>query len=369
MIVRTLLTSIGYVVNRKTEKTARDSFAGVKGAAQRLGTFLATGALAQGFRAAISFASDAEETMNVVTTAFENNAQAVLDWAAASGDAAGRSEFAMREYAATVGAIAGPTLDSADATADMATNMAQLAVDLGSFFNATDEEALDALKAGLIGSSEPLQRFGVTMSEAALQTFATSKGLRTQVKDMDAAQKMTLRYQFIMANTTKAQGDAAKTSAGLANQLKRFGGNIRNIATDMGKEFLGGAAGMLQAINKIAAAMRGPMSMAARSISNALKFLQAVVIGLWETFKELSTPLQALLVALLIRTLALHAPWLLWAVLIGAAVAGVIAILDDLWVTLQGGEGVMAGLVSEFAFQLDNTESLFDPRSTSGVSC
>lgn len=359
MIVRQLLTSIGYVVNRKTEKTARASFASVKAAAQTLGAFLATGALAQGFRAAINFASDAEETMNVVTTAFENNAQAVIDWARTSGEAAGRSEFAMREYAATLGAIAGPTLGSADATAEMSTQMAQLAVDLGSFFNATDEEALDALKAGLIGSSEPLQRFGVTMSEAALQTFATSQGLRTQVKDMDAAQKMTLRYQFIMAKTTKAQGDAAKTSDGFANQIKRLQGNIRNVMTDIGKEFLPGAASMLQIVNKIAQSLRGPLTLAARSISNAFKFLQAVIIGLWETIKEMAWPFQAILTQLLIRTIMLHAPWLIWGALIAAAVGGAILILEDLWLAVTTGEGVLMGLLEQFTFWLNETDSIF----------
>ena len=359
MIVRQLLTSIGYVVNRRSEKTARESFAGVKAAAQTLGAALATGAIAQGFRKAISFASDAEETMNVVTTAFEDQAQSVLGWAKTQGEAAGRSEYAMREYAATIGALAGPTLGSADATADMSTNMAQLAVDLGSFFNATDQDALDALKAGLIGSSEPLQRFGVNMSEAALQTFATSKGMRTQVKDMNAAQKMTLRYQFILANTTKAQGDAAKTSDGFANQLKRLSGNIQNVATDIGKEFLGGAAGLLQMLNKIIAAMRGPLTLAAKATANALKFVQAVVIGLWETFKELSGPFQALLTAILIRVLMLHAPWVLWGVLIAAAVGGAIAILDDLWSALQGGDSVFVGLLDQFNFWLEETDSIF----------
>lgn len=360
MIVRELLTSIGYVVNRRTEKTARQSFSGIKQAAQNLGLALSAGALVQGFRTMVNFASDAEETMNVVTTAFENQAQAVLGWAAASGEAAGRSEYAMREYASALGAVVGPTLGSAEATADLSTNMAQLAVDLGSFFNATDQEALDAIRAGLIGSSEPMLRFGVNMNVAALDAFALSEGLGKTTKQMNEAEKTMLRYRFIMARTTKAQGDAAKTSDGFANQLKRLGGNLRNVATDIGKEFLGGAAGLLQMLNRLIASMRGPMVLAAKAVGNAFKFIQAIVIGLWETFKEIGFPLQALLVGLLIRTLALHAPWILWGVLIAAAVGGAIAILDDLWMALTTGEGVLAGLLNEFTFWLNETDSIFE---------
>lgn len=357
MIVRQLLTGIGYVVSKKSEKSATDSFKRVKEGAKTLGQFLIAGTLAQGFRAAIGYASQANENLNVINVAFENQAQAVLDWARTSGEAAGRSEFAMRQYAGTVGAMAGPTLGSAEATAKLSTDMAQLAVDLGSFFDASDEEALDALKAGLIGSSEPLMRFGVVMNEAALQSFATSKGLRTQVKDMKAAQKMQLRYQFIMDRTTKAQGDAARTGEGYANQLKRLGGNMRNILTDVGTEFLDNAAGLLAIFNKILVVLRGPLTIAFRSVANAIRFTTAVVIGLIEGFTKLDIVTQTVLTALLIRTLALHAPWLVWGALIAAAVGGVILLLDDLWVAMQGGDSAIASIIGNIKFLKEETGS------------
>lgn len=357
MIVRQLLTGIGYVVSKKSEKSAKESFARVREGAKALGQFLVAGTLAQGFRAAISYASDAEETLNVVNVAFENQAQAVLDWAKTSGEASGRSEYAMREYASTLGAILAPTINNAKATADMSTEMAQLAVDLGSFYNATDEEALDAIRAGIIGSTEPLQRFAIVMNEAELQSFATAKGYKQQVKDMNAAQKMQLRYQFIMAKSTKAQGDAERTGEGYANQLKRLGGNMRNILTDVGKQFLENAAGLLSILNKLLTVLRGPLTIAFRSVANAIRFTTAVIIGLWEEFKKLDAVTKVVLTALLIRTLALHAPWLVWGVLIAAAVGGVILLLDDLWVAMQGGDSATASIIGNIKLLKEETGS------------
>lgn len=357
MIVRELLTRIGYDVDPKSEQKAKQGLDRVKSAAQSLGLVLSAGLVAAGFKRAIDAASDVEETMNVVTTAFENQADAVLRWAQVAGEASGRSQFAMREYAATVGAVVGPTLGSAEATAQLSQDMAQLAVDLGSFFNATDDEALQALRAGLIGSQEPLLRFGVNMSVAALDAFALEQGINKQTKEMTAAEKTMLRYRFIMARTTKAQGDAAKTSDGFANQTKRLEGNIRDIAVGIGEVFLPTAAKTLQTINDLAKEMKGPLVAAVGAVMNVFRFFGAILIGLGEAFLSLGGTAQAVLSALLFFSLAFFAPWLLMPILIGAAIAGLIVIVDDLWSGLTKGEGVLAGLVGEFEHWLTETDS------------
>ena len=363
MIVRELLTRIGYDVDPKAEQRAKNGFTRVRDAAAKLGLALSAGAVAIGFKKTLDAASDVEETMNVITTAFEDQAGAVLEWARVSGEAAGRSEFAMREYAATVGAIVGPTLGSAEATAALSQDMAQLAVDLGSFFNATDEEALQALRAGLIGSQEPLQRFGVNMSVAALNTFAQSRGIKKQVKDMTAAEKTMLRYRFIMARTTKAQGDAEKTSDGFANQVKRLQGNIRNIAVAIGRELLPGAASLLKSLNGLAKTMAGPLVSALRLITAPFKLLGAIVIGLGFGFMELGTAGKVAVLSLIpaftawlvimgkisVAQLLVFGQW----VLIGVGILLLILIVEDLWQAITGGNSVIGNLFREFGLQIE----------------
>lgn len=368
MIVRRLLTLIGYKVDPKSEKAAKDGFKRVTRAAKKLGIGLSVGAVAIGFKKTLDAASDVEETMNVVTTAFENQAGAVLQWAKESGEAAGRSEFAMREYAATVGAVVGPTLGSAEATAQLSQDMAQLAVDLGSFFNASDTDALDAIRAGLIGSQEPLLRFGVNMSVAALDAFALEQGLGKTTKQMTAAEKTTLRYRFIMARTTKAQGDAAKTSDGFANQVKRLQGNVRNIAVTIGREFLPGMASALKTFNEIAKVVAGPLVSALRLLTAPIKLVVALIIGLVFAFTELSTVgkvvflgLAAGATALLVvfKKLAI-AQLIVFAkfILIGALIALVILVIEDLWQALTGGNSVIGNVIGEFRHWLDETDSI-----------
>lgn len=359
-IVRELLTRIGYVVDPKAEKKAKDGFQRVKDAAGKLGIALSAGLVAAGFKRTLDAASDVEETMNVVTTAFEDQTEAVLQWARDSGEAAGRSEFAMREYAATLGAVVGPTLGSAEATAELSTNMAQLAVDLGSFFNATDEDALQALRSGLVGQAEPLLRFGVAMNVAALDAFALEQGLGKTTKQMSQAEKITLRYRFILDQTQKAQGDAEKTSAGFANQTKRLVGNVRDIAVAIGKQFLPGAADLLVTLNGILKTIKGPLVAALRLLTAPIKVAVTTVAGLAVGLTQMGRVAQVVFAGLLGAVLALKAPFIITGAIIAAIIFGTLLIIEDLWKGLTEGEGVLAGLTGEFQHWEKETGSTFD---------
>jgi len=212
--------------------------------------------LAEGFRAAgvaatavfagaslaiskfVSTASDANEQMNVIQTSFGKLTPAVEDWARKTGEAVGRSRLDLLDYAGTTQAMLAPMIGSQKAAAGMSTKIAQLAVDIGSFNNVADEEALVALKAGLIGSTEPMRRFGVVMTVAGMEAYALSKGIKASWKDMDEASKVALRYQFIMEKTKLQQGDAAKTADSFANMVKRIQGQFQDLSNDLGQSLL-----------------------------------------------------------------------------------------------------------------------------------
>jgi hypothetical protein len=204
-------------------------------AALTLGSILGAAVVGRGFAKMIGLASDAEETINLLNESFEGNSQAVQEWAATFASEVGRSEFQMREMAGTLGAMLNPLMaGNSDAAAEMSTKLAALAVDLGSFFNIADDDALQKLMAGIAGETEPLRRLGVVILESTLAEFARAEGIRKSVKDMTVAEKTSLRYQFILANTTNAQGDALRTAEGFANASKAVSTGLRDLATRMG---------------------------------------------------------------------------------------------------------------------------------------
>ncbi len=187
----------------------------------------------------IGLASDAQEALNVMNFAFGESTEKVKAWATEFGNAAGRSEFALRKTASTLGAVLNPLMDqNQEAAANMSMGLAQLSVDLGSFFDVADENALVALRSGLVGEMEPLRRFGVVMTQDALSAFALSQGLSSNVMNMDIATKTMLRYNFIMQETAIAQGDAERTSMNWANSTKALQGALHEMGTNAGMVLL-----------------------------------------------------------------------------------------------------------------------------------
>lgn len=206
----------------------------------------------------LGLASDADEANNVINEIFEDGAGSVRAWAKRVGAEIGRSEYTMRTFAGSMGAMLLPMLQgNREAAAEMSQTIAQLGVDLSSFFNTTEDEALTALRAGLAGEAEPLKKYGIVMLEATLQEFAHAEGIRAKVKDMTIAEKTELRYRFILANTTKAQGDAAKTLDGYANSARAAADAVKDLGTRMGERIIPVARRMLHWFREGAHALKG----------------------------------------------------------------------------------------------------------------
>lgn len=226
----------------KSRKAAsRDAKGGSIGGSlsSELGKWLTGAAVTAGVAQMLELASSADETNNVLREVFgPAGEEQVHQWADTTAKEVGRSKYALEASAGALGAMLGPLTGNAEQAQIMSTRFAKLAVDLGSFFNASDEDALAALKSGITGEAEPLKRFGVVMNEATLAEYAHSQGITAKLQAMTNAQKTTLRYNYILSQTTKADGDAARTSDGFANMLKRVQARFRDLTTDIGRRFL-----------------------------------------------------------------------------------------------------------------------------------
>lgn len=152
----------------------------------------------------------------------------------ALGDCAG----AAKEYAESVSAIAGIDMKewmtyqgafyqladgyglASDASERMSKNLTQLAFDLSSLWNVDAETAFQKLQSGMSGQIKGLKVWGINVSVAQLKETALAHGIDLATSKMTEAQKATLRYVTIMEQTSKAQGDMARTIASPANALR-----------------------------------------------------------------------------------------------------------------------------------------------------
>ena len=231
---------------------------GVRGKLSRLGPIIAAAAVAGGIALAagmykgITAASDLNETISKSKVVFGEQADAVLSWSESSATAMGESQQAALEATATFGNLFVSMGMGEGVSSKMSMKLTQLAGDLASFNNIDPAEALDALRSGLVGETEPLRRLGVNMNDAELRAQALKMGLIASVKDgLSPATKAQAAYALIMGQTKTAQGDFARTSGGFANQMRILKAEITNLFASVGQYLLPVATEVVKGIRTI----------------------------------------------------------------------------------------------------------------------
>lgn len=180
---------------------------------------------------AINIASDLTEVQNVVDVTFKAMSQDIDDFANTSMKAYGLSELAAKQYTSTMGAMLKSSGFSIRQAKDMSVEMAKLSADMASFYNLSNEEAFNKIRAGLIGQTVPLQQLGINMNIANLEAYALSQGIKTSWQEMSQSEQIMLRYNYLLKATADSQGDFTRNSETWANQTK--------ILSEQWKEFLG----------------------------------------------------------------------------------------------------------------------------------
>jgi hypothetical protein len=188
--------------------------------------------------AAIKLASDMEETQNKVSVAFGDSAQAVKDWSKTSIESMGLAQQSALDAAALFGDMGTSMGIARDDAAEMSMGLTQLGADLASFKNVGVDQAMDALKGVFTGETDSLTQLGYVMTETNLKAFAMSKGISKNVEDMTQAEKVNLRFAFVMEATKNAQGDFSRTSEGAANQMRMFGESLKELGASLGATIL-----------------------------------------------------------------------------------------------------------------------------------
>lgn len=184
--------------------------------------------------AAIKFASDMVETTNKVNVVFGSNSAAVDRWADNSLRKMGLAKQSALDYAAAYGDLGSSMQLSDEINYKYSTSLVQLAADMASFKNISADRAQLALTAIYTGETESLKALGIVMTDANLQAYAIANGYTVQYDKMTQAEKVMLRYEYVMSATKNSMGDFARTSSGTANQTRMLGENVKETGAILG---------------------------------------------------------------------------------------------------------------------------------------
>lgn len=276
-------------------------------------------------------AIDAEEMQSAFNVSFGAMASDVRSWAQETGDALGRSTFELQQMALGFNGLfkaGGPVTEM---SADMARQFTVLAQDLASFHNEAEQDVFAALRSGLSGESEPLRRFNVYLTEAAVKAEAMRLGLGRAGAELSEQAKIQARASLILQATAEAQGDVARTSGSTANQLRSLNAQWSELSVTLGQVItpvigpvVASLNGMLQSLGDLSPGMQtfvvgaaavaaalGPLVLVAGAVVSSVGALIPVIGGA-----------SAALGAAMVPALAAIAPI---AIPVGLAIAGLTA--------------------------------------------
>ena len=186
----------------------------------------------------VALGSDAEETENVTGLAFGKMKEAAEEWAKNFAASTGSSRFESIELVSDLGLIVKGMGFTEEASLKMSSRMVELAADMASAKNVPLDVALEKIRAGLIGESEPLRTMGVLLSEARVKEEAYASGLAETGAELTNTEKVQARMNIILEDSVAMHGDLINTQDSVANQWRAIKNDVFDAATALGQKLL-----------------------------------------------------------------------------------------------------------------------------------
>ncbi|GAA0735450.1 hypothetical protein [Clostridium oceanicum] len=202
-------------------------------------------------------ASDLNESVDKANKVFKNNADVVNEWSKTSVEKMGITQTGALEMASNFGNMGSAMGLSSEKSMQYSMSLTELASDMASFNNISIDRAKDALTGIYTGETKALQSLGITMSETNLQHFAESQGIKKKIKDMTEAEKVQLRYNYVMSETKDRQGDFSRNSDEASNATKIFFASIKELGATIGETLIPILTPMINKANDIIKSFSG----------------------------------------------------------------------------------------------------------------
>ena len=202
-------------------------------------------------RSAVDLGSQITEVENVVDVAFGSMSDKAYQFASTAKEQFGLSELAAKQYSGTMMAMMKSSGVAQDAASKMSISLAGLAGDIASFYNIDTDTAFQKIRSGISGEIEPLRQLGINLSVANMEAYALSNGITTSYNAMSQAEKVALRYNYLMSVTGDVQGDFARTSGTWANQVRLLTLNFQSLSAVIGQGLIAGILPAIQALNAL----------------------------------------------------------------------------------------------------------------------
>lgn len=185
--------------------------------------------------AAFKLGGDYEQALGKMQVVFGENSAEIEKWAQGALKNFGLSRLSAVDMVADFGAMFDNFGFKMQENMDMSKALAERVRDLGAFYNTTAQETTEALNAIFTGQVQPLRKFGVVITQAALQEYAHAEGINKKISEMTEAEKVQLRYNYVMEKTSIAVGQYQREYDDASTKLDTFKETLKELGVTFGE--------------------------------------------------------------------------------------------------------------------------------------
>jgi phage-related protein len=198
----------------------------------------------------IKQASDLNETISKTDVVFGNASDAVLEWSTNTLKSVGLAQGTSLDMVSTYGDMATSMGYNQEKASELSMSIVELAGDMASFKNMNPEQVHTALTGIFTGETEALKSLGIVMTETNLKEYARQQGITKSIEDMTQAEKVQLRYNYVMDMASNSIGDFTRTQDSSANQMRIFTESIKELGAKIGELLLPTFTEIVKWLNK-----------------------------------------------------------------------------------------------------------------------
>lgn len=200
---------------------------------------------------AIDISSSLTEVENVIRNTFGNYEHLINKFTKTSIQDYGMSELTAKQVSSRFQAMGVAIGMAQGKVANMSLELTKLTADMASFYDISQQDVAEDLQSIFTGTIKPLRKYGIDLSQATLKEYAMSRGLNSNISAMTQAQKVLLRYQYVMENTAAAQGDFARTADTWHNQVVVLKQSFQALAAVVGTSLINAFKPLIRTLNAV----------------------------------------------------------------------------------------------------------------------
>jgi hypothetical protein len=219
---------------------------------------------------AVQLAADLGETQSKVAQVFKESTGEVSGFADEMASKFGLVRREVLDAASAYGLILNATGMTADESAKLSVRLARVAADASSFYNIPMAEALEKIRSGIVGETEPMRALGVLLDEGAVKQYALANSIGGTTGALDTKTKTAVRAELILKGLATASGDLERTQGSLSNQQRKLAGDWANLQTQLGAGLIPVGQSFVRLLGAMASGFGDVESAAAKASSGGI---------------------------------------------------------------------------------------------------